>query len=78
MPVSPLALITTVIVAAVVYVNHRRKWAHRLRGHRLAPGPRGWPIIGALFDIPNCEQPWKVYREWAQTYGEPGFNFPFP
>ncbi|KAI0798709.1 cytochrome P450 [Irpex lacteus] len=70
MPVSPLALITTVIVAAVVYVNHRRKWAHRLRGHRLAPGPRGWPIIGSLFDIPNCEQPWKVYREWAQTYGD--------
>ncbi|KAF5391128.1 hypothetical protein D9757_003045 [Collybiopsis confluens] len=33
----------------------------------LPPGPRGWPIIGNIFDIPN-EYPWKVYRQWGRDF----------
>lgn len=40
------------------------------KGHfgKLPPGPRGWPIIGNVFDIPD-EYPWKVYRRWGQEFG---------
>ncbi|KAJ3877380.1 cytochrome P450 [Lentinula edodes] len=39
------------------------------KGHlgKLPPGPRGWPIIGNVFDIPD-EYPWKVYRRWGQEF----------
>ena len=74
--ISPLVLVASAIVVAIVSVNRRRKWAHRLHGHRLPPGPRGWPIIGSLFDLPDCERPWTVYRQWAQTYGKPHFSLP--
>lgn len=29
------------------------------------PGPRGWPVIGNVLDIP-FEYPWKVYRQWGR------------
>ncbi|KAE9386746.1 cytochrome P450 [Gymnopus androsaceus JB14] len=33
----------------------------------LPPGPRGWPIIGNLLDVPLMH-PWKVYDRWAKQY----------
>lgn len=33
------------------------------------PGPKGYPIIGNLLDIPTGFQ-WKTYIEWAKKYGE--------
>ncbi|KAI0796313.1 CyP450 monooxygenase [Irpex lacteus] len=67
---STPVLITAAIVAASVYLNRKRKWTYRLRGHHLPHGPRGWPIIGSLLDIPTCERPWTAYTEWAQQYGD--------
>ncbi|KAI0092433.1 CyP450 monooxygenase [Irpex rosettiformis] len=67
---SPLTLVLVAVVTAIVYVNYRRKWAYRLQGCRLPPGPRGWPILGSLLDLPNCERPWTIYRKWAQQYGD--------
>ncbi|KAK7053190.1 hypothetical protein VNI00_003809 [Paramarasmius palmivorus] len=34
---------------------------------KLPPGPRGWPLIGNLLDIP-AKHPWKICVEWAQKY----------
>ena len=36
----------------------------------LPPGPKGYPLIGNLFDIP-IHKPWLVYDEWCKTYGKP-------
>ena len=33
------------------------------------PGPKGYPIVGSLFDI-NSERPWITYGKWAQQYGK--------
>ncbi|KAH9841066.1 cytochrome P450 [Rhodofomes roseus] len=33
------------------------------------PGPRGWPVIRNLLDIP-LDKPWLVYCTWAETYGD--------
>ncbi|KXN81295.1 O-methylsterigmatocystin oxidoreductase [Leucoagaricus sp. SymC.cos] len=38
-------------------------------GLPLPPGPKGYPIIGNLFNIP-IHQPWLVYDEWSKTYGD--------
>lgn len=33
------------------------------------PGPKGWPIIGNLFDMP-AEHKWLAVSEWADTWGD--------
>ena len=35
----------------------------------LPPGPKGYPLIGNLFDMP-VHKPWLVYDEWRKTYGK--------
>ncbi|KAI0313581.1 cytochrome P450 [Amylostereum chailletii] len=45
-----------------------------VRGQRarqaLPPGPKGWPLIGNIFDIPKHAQ-WLAYANWAREYGSP-------
>ena len=38
-------------------------------GLPLPPGPKGYPLIGNLFDMP-VHKPWVVYDEWRMTYGK--------
>jgi hypothetical protein len=39
------------------------------KGLPLPPGPKGYPLIGSLFDMP-INKPWLVYDEWCKTYGK--------
>jgi hypothetical protein len=36
---------------------------------RPIPGPKGWPIIGNLLDVPT-EVEYKVFSQWKQKYGQ--------
>ena len=51
----------------------RRQWKKSRDGNPnslpLPPGPRGYPLIGNLFDMP-IYKPWVVYDEWRKTYGK--------
>ena len=38
-------------------------------GLPLPPGPKGYPVIGNLFDMP-VDKAWVVYDEWRKTYGK--------
>lgn len=33
------------------------------------PGPKGYPLIGNIFDMPTSKQ-WLQYDEWAKIYGQ--------
>ncbi|KAI9451431.1 cytochrome P450 [Lactarius psammicola] len=38
-------------------------------GQRFPPGPRGLPLLGNLFDIPQ-RAPWETYARWGRQYGD--------
>ena len=38
-------------------------------GTRLPPGPRGWPIVGNVTDMPK-EKECLTFTRWAKEYGE--------
>ena len=38
-------------------------------GLPLPPGPKGYPLIGNLLDMP-LHKPWLAYDEWRRTYGK--------
>jgi len=47
-----------------------KKWrSSNLNGLPIPPGPKGYPLIGNLFDMP-IDKPWLVYDEWFKTYGK--------
>ncbi|KAG1758394.1 cytochrome P450 [Suillus occidentalis] len=33
------------------------------------PGPRGWPLIGNILDMPRIK-PWVTFTEWGEMYGD--------
>ncbi|KAF8960727.1 cytochrome P450 [Flammula alnicola] len=55
---------TTVHLIKVIVARRRNP-----NGLPLPPGPKGYHIIGNLFDVP-AEKPWLAYNEWAKFYGD--------
>ena len=63
--------VSILFVAAVLsaFVQIFLDWKKgRTRGLPLPPGPKGWPIIGNMFDVP-ASQPWMAYQSLAVEYG---------
>lgn len=67
---SPVAFVASAALAVVLVVLYKQKSTSKYRGCTLPPGPRGWPIIGSLLDLPKGEAPWILYHKWAQVYGK--------
>ena len=58
-------LITVILLILALIPLYRASKRDRLS---LPPGPKGWPLIGNLLDIPQSDF-FKTYAEWAQKYG---------
>ncbi len=52
-----------IVAICLVYLYQRR---NRLP---YPPGPRGFPIFGNIFDIPEKRQ-WLTYGRWSQEFSE--------
>ena len=61
---STLVVAATVVALAML----RRQWASR-RTTPYPPGPKGYPIIGNVFDVPK-NPIWEGFAKMAQEYGE--------
>ncbi|KAH9971625.1 cytochrome P450 [Russula compacta] len=57
-------VVSVSIYLLVVLWDHKRR-----RGLPYPPGPRPWPIIGNLLDVPS-RYPWAVYTEMSKAYGD--------
>lgn len=42
-------------------------------GESLPPGPKGWPIIKNIRDIPS-EYQWKAFLQWSREYSPYDFD----
>ncbi|KAI1792473.1 cytochrome P450 [Ganoderma leucocontextum] len=67
--VSHTVPILFVVVVLSVYVRSVLDWKIRTRGRPLPPGPKGWPIIGNMLNMP-ASQSWVAYRNLAVHYGD--------
>lgn len=64
-PVGYMPLALLVASLATIYL-----WSNRKRYTLpLPPGPKGWPFIGNIFDIPMVKG-WEVYHRWCKELGE--------
>ena len=60
-----IAVSGALIVAVWTLARLRRSRATR------PPGPKGYPLIGNLFDLPR-ENEWLTYADWGRKYGISG------
>ena len=61
-----LLIIPAVLLSYFVLKRLRRALQRSLL---LPPGPKGFPIVGNMFDVPSVA-PWKTFREWSEIYGQ--------
>lgn len=62
MTIPPLFVIGGCTFVIALFVSHKNKQK------RLPPGPRGWPIVGNILDIPK-EYEWYFFGSLKEKYG---------
>ncbi|KAH9938481.1 cytochrome P450 [Fomitopsis serialis] len=62
LPLAQLSAFLLAVLLAYRFVKTRRQAP-------FPPGPRGWPIIGNVLDIPT-EYQWKTFAQWGEKWGD--------
>ena len=62
-------ILAALFVGYIVFRRLNKSRTDNPKGLPLPPGPKGYPLIGNLFDMP-FDKPWLVYDEWSKTYGK--------
>ncbi|KAJ3540047.1 hypothetical protein NMY22_g4464 [Coprinellus aureogranulatus] len=58
------------VTGVLLFAHFALRRLRRSYGLPLPPGPKGYPIIGNLFEIGHRQQPWLVYSDIAKEYGD--------
>lgn len=67
---SPTALMLSVALSILTLTLLRRLLRGNLDGRRLPPGPKGFPIIGNINDLPTPATPeWQHWLQHKDIYG---------
>jgi len=61
----PLLCLTTIAIGCVA-VTRLARW---IAQPPLPPGPRGFPVIGNLLDVPPTSA-WKAFSTWSEKWGQ--------
>jgi len=72
----PYQTLAALYFTCVIFVQLKKWKGSNANGFPLPPGPKGYPLIGNLFDFP-VNKPWLVYEEWCKTYGKPSRSMVF-
>ncbi|KDR73078.1 hypothetical protein GALMADRAFT_252519 [Galerina marginata CBS 339.88] len=66
---TTLGLIEFACFFAGIFVSFKvaQVWTSRRATPPYPPGPKGWPIVGNLFDFPTAS-PWRAYCNWSKVY----------
>ena len=67
-PFSTMSLVVYVPLTFIAFWLLRRVTEKKPLG-RPIPGPKGWPIIGNILDIPT-ELEYQVFSQWQRKYGK--------
>jgi cytochrome P450 len=63
------ALLFVVLALVAWYLIEQRRYRNRIPpGARPLPGPKGYPIVGRVHDIPH-EKTWLKFYEWSKEFG---------
>jgi len=64
--ITATSLLTSLVVSVLLVsiLRHRRR-----NLLPLPPGPKGYPLIGNINDLPH-KHAWLTYAEWAKKYGD--------
>jgi hypothetical protein len=55
--------------SSVILIIGSYKVLSRRRKGALPPGPRPWPIVGNITQLPE-NRDWRTYEKWAKEYGK--------
>jgi hypothetical protein len=61
-------LLSTTVAFILTLVLIPLYWASKRARLPLPPGPKRWPLIGNLLDVPKTNFV-ETYTEWARKYG---------
>jgi hypothetical protein len=66
------AIVASALAIVASYTLYRI--SRKPKNSSLPPGPKGWPVIGNLLDVPLDVDFWKTFRSWGQQFG--AYSFP--
>jgi hypothetical protein len=67
-PLSPILVVLFLLTGALLWQRSKQPQ----KDLPLPPGPKRWPLIGSLSQMPKVFEH-ETYRDWSRQYGDTSF-----